>query len=98
ILGDWVNQSFDGPGHAALRRQARDIFTDASAKRHVARVFAEPAARLAAALRRNERIDIAETAKIWVGRMVADLLGLSMAGDEDDASFRGIFAHGERLA
>lgn len=98
LLGDWVNESFDGPGHAGLRRQARDLFTDASAKRHVARVFAEPAARLAAALRRQETVDIAETARIWVGRMVADLLGLSPAGDGDDASFRSIFAHGERLA
>jgi cytochrome P450 len=98
LLGDWVNTSFDGPGHVALRGQARDLFTDASAKRHVARVFAEPAARLAAALRRNETVDIAETARVWVGRMVADLLGLPIAGDADDASFRSIFAHGERLA
>jgi cytochrome P450 len=64
----------------------------------VARVFAEPAARLAAALRLNESVDIAETARVWVGRMVADLLGLSMANDGDDASFRSIFAQGERLA
>lgn len=98
LLGDWVNTSFDGPGHAALRRQARDVFTDKSAKRHVARVFAEPATRLADALRRNETVDIAETARVWVGRMVADLLGLSMATDGDDAPFRGIFAYGERLA
>jgi cytochrome P450 len=98
LLGDWVNTSFDGPGHDTLRRQARDLFTDASAKRHVARVFAEPATRLADALRRNETVDIAETARVWVGRMVADLLGLSMANDTDDAAFRGIFAHGERLA
>jgi cytochrome P450 len=98
LLGDWVNTSFDGHGHDTLRRQARDLFTDASAKRHVARVFAEPATRLADALRRNETVDIAETARVWVGRMVADLLGLSIANDGDDAAFRGIFAHGERLA
>ncbi len=98
ILGDWVNESFDGPGHAALRGRMRDLFTDANAKRHVARVFAEPAARLAEALRRNESVDIAETARVWVGRMVADLLGLSIAGEGDDASFRAIFARGERLA
>jgi cytochrome P450 len=98
LLGDWVNTSFDGHGHDTLRRQARDLFTDASSKRHVARVFAEPATRLADALRRNETVDIAETARIWVGRMVADLLGLAIANDADDAAFRGIFAHGERLA
>lgn len=98
LLGDWVNTSFDGPGHDTLRRQARDLFTDASSKRHVARVFAEPASRLADALRRNETVDIAETARIWVGRMVADLLGLSIANDQDDTAFRTIFATGERLA
>ncbi|HLY30749.1 MAG TPA: cytochrome P450 [Ktedonobacterales bacterium] len=98
LLGDWVNQAFDGPGHDELRLKARDLFTDASSKRHVARVFAEPAARLADALRRNETVDIAETARVWVGRMVADLLGLPLAHDADDASFRTIFAHGERLA
>lgn len=98
LLGNWVNESFDGPGHTALRRQARDLFTDASAKRHVARLFAEPAARLTDALRLNETIDIAETARVWVGRMVADLLGLSMTNDGDDAPFRSIFAQGERLA
>jgi cytochrome P450 len=76
----------------------RDLFTDSSAKRHVARVFAAPAGRLAETLRRNEHVDIAETARVWVGRMVADLLGLSMAGDGDDAVFRAIFAQGERLA
>jgi cytochrome P450 len=98
LLGDWVNESFDGPGHAALRKQARDLFTDASARQHVARVFAEPATRLADALRRDERVNIAETARGWVGRMVADLLGLAIANDGDDAAFRGIFAQGERLA
>jgi hypothetical protein len=98
LLGEWVNTSFDGPGHDMLRRQARDLFTDASARRHVARVFAEPATRLTDALRRNETVDIAETARVWVGRMVADLLGLSIANDGDDAAFRSIFAQGERLA
>jgi cytochrome P450 len=98
LLGDWVNESFDGPGHNVLRRQARDLFTDASSKRHVARVFAEPATRLADSLRQNETVDIAETARVWVGRMVADLLGLSIANEGDDSSFRSIFAYGERLA
>jgi hypothetical protein len=33
-----VNHAFDGPGHAELRGRGRDLFTDASAKRHVKRV------------------------------------------------------------
>jgi cytochrome P450 len=98
LLGDWVNEAFDGPGHAELRGRGKDLFTDASARRHVVRVFQEPAARLTYALSRGDPIDISEIARIWVGRMVADLLGLTMAEGGDDAAFRSIFAHGERLA
>ncbi|HEX6506323.1 MAG TPA: cytochrome P450 [Chloroflexota bacterium] len=98
LLGDWVNGAFDGPGHAELRNQGKDLFTDASAKRHVERVFHGPAARLTLALGQGDAIDIAETARVWVGRMVADLLGLPVAEGKDDAAFRSIFASGERLA
>lgn len=98
LLGDWVNNAFDGPGHAGLRGQGKDLFTDEIAKQHVERVFQQPASRLAARLAAGETVNIAETARVWVGRMVADLLGLSEAGDDDDASFRAIFADGERLA
>jgi cytochrome P450 len=98
LLGDWVNDAFDGPGHAELRGRGKDLFTDASARRHVVRVFQEPAARLAGALSRGDTVDISETARIWVGRMVADLLGLTMAEGGDDTAFRSIFVHGERLA
>lgn len=98
LLGDWVNDAFDGPGHGELRGRGRDLFTDASAKRHVARVFSEPAARLAEALRQGDIVDISEIARVWVGRMVADLLGLATADASDDVGFRSIFACGERLA
>ncbi len=98
LLGDWVNEAFDGPGHDALRLRARDLFTAASSRQHVERVFAKPAARLATALSRGEAVDIAETARVWVGRMVADLLGLPIAEDDDDSCFRTVFAQGERLA
>ncbi len=97
LLGDWVNDAFDGPGHAQLRGQGRDLFTDASAKRHVVRVFEQPAVRLRAALHAGETVDVAGTARAWVGRMVADLLGLEVSGD-DDKPYREIFAWGERLA
>src|SRR5690242_15490506 len=34
LLGDWVNDVFDGPGHAELRQRGKDLFTDASARQH----------------------------------------------------------------
>ena len=98
LLGDWVNDAFDGPGHLELRERGKDLFTDASAKAHVARVFHEPAIRLADKLRQGASVDISEIARIWVGRMVADLLGLPIRDNRDDSEFRSIFACGERLA
>jgi cytochrome P450 len=98
LLGDWVNEAFDGPGHTRLRLHARDLFTDANAKRHVARVFSAPSSRLTEALLRGNEVDIAQLAREWVGRMVADLLGLSITEEEGGGAYREIFAQGERLA
>ncbi len=98
LLGDWVEEVFDVPGHVELRARGKDLFTDDSARAHVERVFHAPAAALAAQLARGETVDIAQTARAWVGRMVADLLGLPESEGADDAAFRRIFAQGERLA
>lgn len=97
VLGDWVNETFDGPGHARLRGQARDLFTDTSAKRQVRRVFADAGPALTEQLNRGETVDVAEVARTWVGRMVADLLGLDADDGRGDQAFREIFARGERL-
>jgi cytochrome P450 len=64
----------------------------------VERVFGGPAAALAERLAAGGTVDIAEVTRVWVGRMVADLLGLPESGDADDSAFRHIFAQGERLA
>jgi cytochrome P450 len=98
LLGDWVNDAFDGPGHRALRSQGRDLFNDANARKQVARVFAGPAEALREALGRGEIIDIAAVARTWVGRMVADLLGLEVDAGRGDAAYLEIFDYGEQLA
>jgi cytochrome P450 len=98
LLGDWVNQAFDGPGHAELRGRGRDLFTDAGAKRHVKRVFASSASAVADRLHRGETVDVAMVARTWVGRMVADLLGLQVDASLGDRAYLEIFARGERLA
>ncbi|CAL9493555.1 hypothetical protein SUDANB95_03268 [Actinosynnema sp. ALI-1.44] len=92
VLGDYVNRIFDGPGHADLRSRARDLFTDASARQLVRRVF-DPA--LGPALERLEAgraVDLARLSRVLVGRMVGELLGLP---DDDPL---GLFETGERLA
>src|SRR4051812_20170928 len=32
VLGDWVYEIFDGPGHHQLRSRTRDLFTDENAR------------------------------------------------------------------
>src|SRR5690242_10639519 len=32
VLGDWVHEVFDGPGHAELRSRSRELFADANSR------------------------------------------------------------------
>src|SRR5689334_1095107 len=97
VLGDYVHRIFDGPGHADLRRRARDLFTDATARPLVERVFAPALGPAVARLRGGGEVDAAELSRLLVGRMIADLLGLDLP-ERDDGAFRRLFATGERLA
>lgn len=96
VLGDYVYRIFDGPGHADLRTRARDLFTDATARPLVRRVFEPTLAPAVARLRDGDAVDVADLARVLVGRMMADLLGLD--GPSDDHRFRELFRTGERLA
>ena len=96
VLGDWVYEIFDGPGHLALRSRTRDLFTDDSARALTDRVIGPRLADLGAALAAGHTVDVADLARVIVGRIVADLLHLRPA-DHDDA-YREIFATGEELA
>jgi cytochrome P450 len=98
VLGDYVLRIFDGPGHADLRRRARDLFTEANSADLVDRVAGPVTDTLTADLARGHTVDVAETARTVVGRMMADLLGLRLADDTPDAAYRDVFATGERLA
>ncbi len=96
VLGDWVYEIFDGPGHHQLRARTRDLFTDESARRLTDRVVGPRLARAGAELRAGATVDVADLARVLVGRIVADLLQLPVA-DRDDA-YREIFTTGEELA
>ncbi|MCO1660384.1 cytochrome P450 [Pseudonocardia humida] len=97
VLGDYVHRIFDGPGHADLRRRARDLFTDATARPLVARVFAPALEPAVDRLRAGGEVDVADLSRLLVGRMTAELLGLDPP-DGGDRAFRELFATGERLA
>jgi cytochrome P450 len=96
VLGDWVNDVFDGPGHHSLRTQTRDLFTDDNAQHLVERVIGPRLAQAGAALSAGRTVDVADLARVLVGRIVADLLHLRP--HDDDAAYREIFATGEELA
>lgn len=102
VLGEWVHDSFDGPGHVDLRRRSRDLFTEANAAGTVGPVFDDPVGRAVATLRAGGRVDVATLARELVGRLVVSLLGLRLEGvagdDEDPQPYLDVYASGERLA
>jgi len=102
VLGDWVHDSFDGPGHVDLRRRSRDLFTEANAAGIVGPVFDGPVGRAVAALRAGGSVDVAALARELVGRLVVSLLGLRLdgttTGEEDPQPYLDVYASGERLA
>ncbi|NUP46072.1 MAG: cytochrome P450 [Catenulispora sp.] len=98
VLGDYVLRIFDGPGHADLRQRGRDLFTEANSAALVERVAGPVVDAATARLAAGEAVDVAETARTVVGRMMADLLGLRMPAQAPDEAFREVFQTGERLA
>lgn len=100
VLGDWVLDLFDGAGHHELRTRTRDLFTEATAAGLVGDAWAARLATARAALGAGAEVDVADLARVLVGRMLGALLGLgaefTRAGADDAA--RRLFATGERLA
>src|SRR5690349_6787988 len=68
VLGDYVHRIFDGPGHADLRRRARDLFTDATARPLVERVFGPALEPAVDRLRAGGVLDVADLSRVLVGR------------------------------
>ena len=107
VLGEWVYDVFDGAGHHALRSRTRELFTDENAQALVARVVGPRLAVLRRDLEDGQVVDIAELARVLVGRIVTDLLGLDPptrdgvdggADRDGDEPYRRVFQTGEELA
>lgn len=105
VLGDWVYDVFDGAGHRALRTKARELFTEDRAASLVSRAAGPRLRRCTAELVAGGAVDVADLARVVVGRIVADLLGLKLGAQQaacgesdDDAAYREIFNMGEQLA
>lgn len=97
MLGDWVYGMFDGPGHHALRMTLRDLFTEERAAALVARAAGPRLRQCTADLVAGADVDVADLARVVVGRIVADLLGLPADRLDDDGPYREIFDLGLAL-
>src|SRR5690606_21978996 len=107
VIGEWVDELFEGPGHTALRATVRDLFTLAHTDALVERVIGPDLRDLSDRLARGQTVDIAARARILVGRSVSDLVGLrpediaaAIGGDptdDMDALFLRLFHHVEEL-
>lgn len=95
VLGPWVLDLFDGPGHHDLRTRARDLFTASTAAELVDAAWGARLAAARATLAAGTELDVADLARVLVGRMLANLLGMP---DTGDTGARELFATGERLA
>ncbi|MEO8094420.1 MAG: cytochrome P450, partial [Pseudolysinimonas sp.] len=101
ILGDWVYDLFDGPGHHDLRTRSRELFTEKTSAAFVSRAWGERLDVARASFEAGAPLDLADLSRVLVGHMVCALLGLpveSAAGVDPDDAYREIFATGEELA
>ncbi|MFD4433082.1 cytochrome P450 [Nocardia sp. NPDC058497] len=107
VIGDWVEDLFEGPGHTELRTKVRDLFTLTHTDALVERVIGPDLRDLRDRLAAGETVDIAARAQILVGRSVSDLVGMrpediaaAIGGDHTDdlnALFLRLFHHVEEL-
>ena len=98
ILGDWVYDLFDGPGHYDLRTRSRELFTEKTSVQFVETAWGTRIADARASFEAGEPLDVADLSRILVGQMVVTLLGLPVDESRGDDAYREIFATGEELA
>lgn len=98
ILGDWVYELFDGPGHHELRTRSKELFTERTSAAFVDHAWGSRLAEARAGFEAGEPLDLADLSRVLVGRMVTQLLGLPVEASRGDDAYREIFATGERLA
>lgn len=76
ILGDWVLDLFDGPGHHDLRTRSRELFTEASAVALVDGAWSLALDDARRTLAAGGTVDVGRLARVLVGRMMISLLGI----------------------
>ena len=98
ILGDWVYELFDGPGHYDLRTRSRELFTAKTSAAFVKKAWGERMDVARASFGAGHDLDLADLSRVLVGHMVITLLGLPVDASRGDDAYREIFETGEQLA
>lgn len=98
ILGDWVTELFDGPGHHELRTRSKGLFTEPTSRAFVERAWGERLRLARERFEAGDELDLAELSRVLVGQMVTTLLGMPVDRSRGDAAYLEIFATGEQLA
>src|SRR3982751_1856029 len=98
ILGDWVYELFDGPGHYDLRTRSRELFTAKTSAAFVKKAWGERRDAARASFEAGDELDLADLSRVLVGHMVIALLGLPVDASCGDDAYREIFETGEQLA
>jgi cytochrome P450 len=98
ILGDWVYDLFDGPGHHDLRTRSRELFTEKTSAAFVKKAWGERLDAARASFESGAPLDLADLSRVLVGQMVCTLLGLPIDESRGDDAYREIFETGEELA
>lgn len=113
VLGDWVLDLFEGPGHHDLRSRSRELFTDAVGRELVAQAWDAHLETTRSTIAAGGEVDVADLSRVLVGRMMISLLGIprpagtaaatvaaagAAAPWPDDDAARHVFRQGERLA
>ncbi len=89
ILGDWVLDLFDGPGHHDLRTRSRELFTEASAAALVDGAWSLALDDARRTLAAGGTVDVGRLARVLVGRMMISLLGIPSPAATGAGSGRG---------
>lgn len=98
ILGDWVYDLFDGPGHYDLRTRSRELFTERTSDGFVDRAWGSRLEEARQVFEGGGELDLADLSRILVGQMVVTLLGMPVDVSRGDDAYREIFETGEELA
>ncbi|WP_307817315.1 cytochrome P450 [Nocardia acididurans] len=96
MLGDFVFEHFEGAKHTAFRGEVNDLFTRPRSEAMVERAVGPMLTALRADLTAGRTVDIAEFARVFTTRIMADLVGLPAR--PGDAPHLDMFRAVEQLA